>query len=71
MGRIVARVTFSPKATPAHGFSHEHVENVVASAIGLYHLRVTGAIVYKGKQPRRTSTTRTTVPEPPLVAVSG
>ena len=67
LGRIVGRITFSTKATPSYGFSHEHVENVVATAIGFYHLRISGAVAYKGKQPRRTKTTLTPVVEPPLV----
>lgn len=68
LGRVVCRVTFSIKAAPSYGYSHQYVENVVATAIGMYHLRTTGAVPYKGKQPRRTATTQTSVPEPELAA---
>jgi hypothetical protein len=68
MGRVVCRITFSAAATPSYGFSHQHVENIVATAIGMYCLRISGAVAYKGRQPRRTATTRTPVPEPALVS---
>jgi len=52
LGKIVSRITFAAQKA---GISELHVRNTVANGIGWYVLRSTGALAYKGRQPRRSS----------------